>query len=236
MCWLDKKSVETMLKLKDRYKIKTFLETGTFKGVNARFHSSRFEEVLSCDISDEYLKIAKERTAGLENVHIFKESSPDFLRDFVKKYEDSGREDMVFLFLDAHFYDPSLPKEEKWVVLNELRALEGFSNGIICIHDFDNGLGHCTYDGEHLGLPLIRGDLMKVNPNFRLYTNDISSCDIITSPDGIEGLHPDEETLDNIRYAHSAPRLTYRGLLYCVPEDLDLGEFSVRRLESYRTD
>ena len=132
--------------------------------------------------------------------------------------------------MDAHFYDPELPKNEKWVILNELKALKNFKRCVITIHDFDNGLGHCTYDGEHLDLPLIKRDLMNVNPSFFLYTNDLASCEIITKPDEMKGLYPDFETLDNIKYAHSSPRLTYRGILYCVPEKLDIREFDLKKI------
>jgi hypothetical protein len=30
--------------------------------------------------------------------------------------------------------------------------MKGMKNAIIIIHDFDNGLGHCVYDGERLGM------------------------------------------------------------------------------------
>ena len=234
MCWLDRKAVEQILKLRDKFLISTFIETGTFKGINARFHSHNFKEILSCEISEDYLKVARKKTEDSENVFLYKKSSPKFLEDFVREYRRRGRKDMVFIYLDAHFYDPELPKNEKWVVLNELRALKGFGNCVISIHDFDNGLGHCVYNGEHLGLPLIKEDLMRVNSEFFLYTNDLASCDIINSPKEIKGLRTDFETLDNIRYAHSAPRLTYRGILYCTPKMLDLKEFDLRRFEFNR--
>lgn len=231
MCWLDKKSIEQMLKLRDDFGITTFVETGTFKGVNAKVHAYNFKEVLTCDISDEYLKSARERLEPYKNVFIYKKSSPDFLKDFVKKYREDGRKDVVFIFLDAHFYDPALPPDQKWVVINELRALEGFTNCIICIHDFDcEGLGHCIYDGQDLGYPLIKNDLLKVNPNFYLYTNTKEFCDIYDENTiaNVQGIALDADTLDNIRYAHSAERLTYRGILYCVPRKLDLTKYKLK--------
>jgi hypothetical protein len=233
MCWLDKKSIKQILSIRDLFSISTFVETGAFKGVNARFHSQNFSTVLTCDISDEYLTEARNRLKGCANVVIYKQSSPDFLRSFIQKYQDDGRKDTVFIYLDAHFYDPSLPPDEKWVVINELKALEGFKNCVICIHDFDcEGLGHCRYDGEPLSWLLIRDYIMKVNPDFHYYTNAKESCEIYDEKTirGVPGILMDEVTIDNIRYAHSEERLTYRGILYASPGKLDLTAFELKEL------
>ena len=235
MCWLDKKSIEQILKIRDQFQISTFLETGTFKGVNAKFHALNFKQVLTCDISDEYLAKARQRLEDTPNVVIDKRSSPDFLKSFIEGYRKQGRNDIVFIYLDAHFYDPSLPPDEKWVVVNELKALAGFERCVICIHDFDcEGLGHCCYDGEPLGFPLIGEHIRKVNPNFYYYTNARAFCEIYdeASIKGVPGITLDEETIDNIRYAHSAERLTYRGILYATPEELDLNRFQLKRFHT----
>jgi len=87
MCWLDRKAIEQIIKLRDEFDISTFVETGAFMGTNARFHSYNFDEVLSCDIKDEYLAIARKKTKKLGNVTIEKKSSPDFLKDFIKNYK-----------------------------------------------------------------------------------------------------------------------------------------------------
>ncbi len=232
MCWLDKKSLEQMLKLKDEYNISTFIETGVFRGVNIRYHSFHWEKVMSCDILDEYISIAKDYNKDRDNVSIEKMSSPNFLRKFIKKYNEQGRDDYVFLFLDAHFYDPALSPEEKWVVVNEIKALEGFNKAIICLHDFDcSGLGHCCYDDQPLGFPLVLADLSKVNPNFYYYVNNKENCEIHDEKSiyDVPELIVNEEVLDNIRYANSCDRLRYRGMLYCTPTPIDLDKFDIRR-------
>ncbi len=231
MCWLDRTAIKQIIKLRDEFNISTFIETGAFMGINAKFHSHNFKDVLSCDIKEEYLKIAMEKIKKLNNVFIEKKSSPKFLKDFIKNYKKTGRKDTVFMYLDAHFYDPLLPKEDKWVVQGELKSLEGFENCVVCIHDFDNGLGHCNYDGEPLGMNVVGGLLKKVNPNFNFYTNELATCDIIEERDvkSIKGLSSDTETLDNIMYAHSTPRLTYRGILYCTPKPLDLNKYDLKK-------
>ncbi len=232
MSWTDKKSIEQILKLRDQFNISTFIETGTFKGINARFHAQNFEEILTCESKDEYFEIAKRKLKSYNNIYVYKQSSPEFLKWFVKTYNDKGRHDIIFIYLDAHFYDPTLPPDKKWVVLNELKALEGFKNCIICIHDFDcEGLGHCIYDGEHLGWTLIGKDLMKVNPNFYLYTNAKQFCEIYNEETiaNVPGINLDEDTLDNLKYAWSSEVKTYRGILYATPRELDLDCFQLKK-------
>lgn len=232
MCWVDKNSIKQMLMLRDEYSISQFVETGVFKGVNVRLHSFHWNKVLSCDISDEYISIAKNYNKDRDNVFIEKMSSPDFLRQFIKTYRYHGRKDYVFIFLDAHFYDPDLPPEEKWVVVNELKALEGFDKCIICLHDFDcSGLGHCCYDGTPLGFPLVLPHLLKVNSNFYYYVNNKENCDVHdeSSIYDVQELIINDEVIDNIRYSNSCDRLKYRGLLYCTPEPLDVNKFDLRR-------
>ncbi len=234
MSWTDKKSIEQILKLRDRFNISTFVETGTFKGINAKFHAQNFKEVLTCELIEEYFEIAKERLRPYRNVFIYKQSSPKFLKWFIQRYNQEGRRDVVFIFLDAHFYDPSLPPEEKWVVINELKALKGFKNCIICIHDFDcEGLGHCVYDGENLGWLVVKEDLMKVNSNFHFYTNTREFCEIYNEKTiaNVPGITLDEDTLDNIKYAWTSEVKTYRGFLYATPEELDLSHFQLKKFE-----
>lgn len=234
MCWLDKKSIETMLKMRDDFNISTFLETGTFKGINAKVHAYNFKEVLTCDIKEEYLIDARKRLEPYKNVFVYAQSSPDFIKDFIEKYNKEGRTDIVFFFLDAHFYDPALPPDQKWVVLNELKALKGFKNCVICLHDFDaQGLGHCTYDGQDLDWPLVKEDVLKVNPDFYFYTNKREFCEIYDEKTivGVPGIELDEDTLSNIKYAHTAERLTYRGILYVSPKKLDLTRYHLVRLD-----
>ena len=108
MCWVDKKSVKNMFKLRDKYGINTFVETGVFKGVNVRLHSFHWDKILSCDISDEYISIAKDYTIDRDNIFIEKLSSPDFLRKFIKNYKEQGRDDYVFIFLDAQHIRTSI--------------------------------------------------------------------------------------------------------------------------------
>lgn len=232
MCWLDKKSVNQMFKLRDKYNINTFVETGVFRGVNVRFHSFHWNKVLSCDISDEYLDISREYNKDRDNVVIKKQSSANFIKDFIKQYEEDGRTDIVFFFLDAHFYDPNLSAEDMWVVEHELKALEGFENCVICIHDFDcSGLGHCCYNGQPLGFPLVMKYLDRINDNFSLYVNKKEWCDIYDEETirEVSEIIVDDLVVDTVRNTNSCERLKYRGLLYCTPTELDIDKFDLKR-------
>lgn len=230
MSWTDKRAVETMKQLRDAFKVKTFVETGTFKGINARLHAKNFQEVITCELIKDYFLISQEKLKMYPNVKIVNLSSPEFLKQFSDEYKKAGRIDIIMFYLDAHFYDSNLPKEKRFVVLDELRALKDFKNSIIIIHDFDNGLGHITYDGQPLDFLLIKDDLMKVNPDFKIYTNELATCEIWNEKTILDsGMIIDFETMDNIRYANSTPRLTYRGILYALPFEVGK-EFNLKRI------
>lgn len=213
MSWTDKKSIEVINYLKEKAKIKTFVETGTFKGINSRLHSKNFENVITCEVVNANWKKSKDNLKPYKNVVLVKGNSSHFLKRL-----SLGT---YIFYLDAHFYDENLPDgEEKFVVLKELDNLTKFKNSIIIIHDFCNGLGHITYDGIKLDMDLVRSRLNAINKNFYFYTNTLVGCDIVKphAQDIVDaGLEVDFDTLDNLDYAWTFPRLTYRGFLYCLP-------------------
>jgi hypothetical protein len=233
MSWTDKKSIEQFKKLRDYYRIKTFIETGTFKGVNAAVHANNFNTVITCELTEEYYWQAKKKLFPYTNVHIVLNSSPVFLnkiKPFLMGVET------IFIYLDAHFYNPNLPPEERWVVIKELQALEGLDNCVIVIHDFDcNGLGHLVYDGQDLNLKLLLPYLSNINKDFHYYGNTKETCDIMTkervSRGEIPNLTLDDVTINNLDYAWTHESKTYRGILYCTPTKLDLNNFELTELK-----
>ena len=229
MSWTDKQSVRVIKYLRDKYKIQTLVETGTFKGINARLHSKNFETILTCEKIDNYYQTAKENLKDYKNVICIKQDSPKFLHSIM-----AGN---YMFYLDAHFYDPDMPKGKgKFIVLKELDNMIKFKNSVIIVHDFDNGLGHCTYDGVKLDMDLLRKKLKRINKNFKFYTNRVESCDIVKSnAEDIKeaGLEVDFDTLDNLDYAWTDPRLTYRGILYCLPSKLNDKELKELGLREY---
>ena len=229
--WYDRVSTEQTLKFKEIFDVTTFVETGTYKGVNLKFWAHYFPEVYGCEINDEYFKITAERTKFFKNVLLTKQSSPTFLSSFKQHYRMRSRNDYIIFYLDAHFYDKDA--EEKFVILRELEALEGFNEAIIIIHDFKvEGLGHIEYDGVPLDFNLVKDRLQKVNPNFTYYTNSPDYCDPHTkfSAEKTYGIEMDEDTLDVLNY-HNTDKLKKRGILYCIPpiEMRGLEEYNVNK-------
>lgn len=231
MSWTDKKAVEVIKYLRDKYNIKTFIETGTFKGINARLHSKNFKLIMTCEHNDNYYKDAKANLnfyPEYQNVVLRKEESPKFLsRLSLGQY---------IFYLDAHFYNPNIPKKDRFIILKELENMKKFKNSIIIIHDFDNNLGHITYDGIKLNMDLIRNKLKNINKEFFFYTNTLESCDIVkcNAQDIINaGLEVDSDTLGNLDYAWTSPRLAYRGILYCLPTELSEKEIKLLGLRTW---
>lgn len=229
MSWTDRGAINHILKIRDIFKVKTFVETGTFKGMNVLAHKDNFNVILSCEKMKEYYNISINKCKYIKNINIVNCDSKTFLKWFREKHNQlmkiTHRKENVIFYLDAHFFvKDTKTNEERFVVLQELKALKGMKNAIIIIHDFDNGLGHITYDKISLDMNLLRKDLLKVNPNFHFYTNELSSCDIITLEE--EGKIPeskvDMDRVDNLRYAWSKPDKTYRGILYCVPKKINI--------------
>lgn len=234
MSWSDVTALEQIKKLRDVFGVKLFIETGTFKGVNAAVHANNFEYVVTVEKDEKYFAMAVSKLRFFSNTTVFRSDSASFLSSpkfngFLSKYGQA------IIYLDAHFYNPELPPEQRWVILQELEALSNTRNVIIVIHDFDNGLGHLEYDKQSMNFEFLQRALKRINPNFHYYTNTKETCDIITKERVASGEVPnlvlDDSTADNLDYAWSNESKTYRGILYCVPEALDLSQFKLTELK-----
>ncbi|MFW9991915.1 MAG: hypothetical protein ACFFD4_07625 [Candidatus Odinarchaeota archaeon] len=225
MSWTDLIAVENIIKLKKQFNMDTAIVTGTFRGFDAELYSHYFENVLTMDISEEYLEIAKSRLKGNNKIAIFKMPSESFIKYFRRTYDVANSNDTIYFYLDAHFYDPEA--RQKWVCVEELKALEGFKNCVICIHDFDNGkFGHLVYEGEHFGWNIVGEHIQKVNPNFHYYTN--YRTDIVT--DLTVSMLPikyDDWMRDSLKYVHSSIEKRHRGMLFATPEPLNLKNYQL---------
>ena len=231
MSWTDKKSLEQIKKLRDTYNIKLFMETGTFKGINAAVHANNFEMIMTCEVNPEYYWNSKKKLFDYTNVFVALENSPSFLQRIkpLIKYTST------FIYLDAHFYDPSLLKEDRWNIMKELEVLRD-TLCVIAIHDFDcNGLGHLTYDNQPLNFEFISNALYNINPSFYYYANTKEMCEPTTKEmilnNEIPNLILDEGTEDSIDFTWKSEIQTYRGILYCTPTELDLSKFELTKLE-----
>ncbi len=230
MCWTDRIATANILKLKDEFKIDTAISTGTFRGADAELYSKYFKHVFSMDIDNDNLKIARKRLKSCENVRLMLRDSAEFIKGYRSGYEFTNRNDTIFFYLDAHFYNPHARPENKWIVVNELKALEGFKNCVIVIHDFDcEGLGHLIYDGEHMGWNVIGEHIQKVNPDFHYYCNTREMCDIVTEQtiDQVP-IKRDASINDALEFVHSSDTKRYRGILYAIQKPLDLSKYQLK--------
>ena len=235
MCWwFDRDACATTEKLRDQFDIKQMVESGTFKGINLKFWAYRFNKVIGTELDRERFWQTSRRLSGLTNAKVVCEDSSHYLAKYTDNYYLDDRTDIVLIYLDAHFYTSGekKSKEDRWVVLRELKALRGFKNVVIVIHDFNcEGLHGLIYDKERLDFDLVKGSLAEVNPEFSFYTNVREFCNPHTEESivGVEGIDPDYDTLETISY-HSSPRLKYRGILYCVPGPLNLSQFQLKEI------
>ena len=217
MSWTDKKSIEHIKQIRDLFKVDIFVETGSYVGINSEVHAKNFKAVFTCESNEKYYKKAENRLDKYDKVVTFFSDSSVFLGGIFGIIEVIDINQRPIIYLDAHFYDPKKPKGKgKFVVLNELRALKR-RDCILVIHDFCNGLGGIEYDGIKLDMKLLKKDLLKVNPKFKFYTNELSSCDIMKISET-----KDKEMIKNLKYTWSSPEKTYRGILYCLPRKVNI--------------
>jgi hypothetical protein len=226
--WTDKIALETVKKLRDEFKIRYYIETGTFKGINAKVQSKVFDYIFTCEIVDEYINVATQKLDRDYNVYMYKASSPNFLSMIKEKHERLTPNEILFIYLDAHFYDPTLPADKRFVVIDELKSLKNTKNAIICIHDFWNDqFTGITYDNIKLDFNLLKHYLFEVNPNFKYYTN--TKCDVYNK-ETIKELIDDVDADGNIEYANTSIAKRDRGILYCIPKELDLTKYDLKEI------
>lgn len=122
------------------YKVKTVIETGTYKGITTKYLSSVSANVISIEIGPKRLQQAQTNNKGKNNIQFYLGNSPEILKQILPIKEK------CLFFLDAHWnnYNP---------LLDELKVIaEHKMKPIIAIHDFkvpDNKeLGYDSYKGQ----------------------------------------------------------------------------------------
>ena len=161
--------------LKNKYNIKTFIETGTNTAKTTVVVAKMFENVHTIEFNEEYYLNCKEILKNYENVTIHNGSSEQVLNKILPNINER-----ILFYLDAHWY-------MYCPILDELEAI--FNNNkkdcIIVIHDFlspNTDLGYMRVPDENSvsgGPPLnyeyISEKLSKIyNNNYDYYYNKIS--------------------------------------------------------------
>lgn len=112
--------------LKDKFKIKTFLETGTNEAKTTIIMSKIFDCVHTIEFNEDYFENCKEKLKNYQNVFIHKGSSEKVMDEILKEIEGP-----IMFFLDAHWnlYCP---------IFDELKQIKKYNkkDSVILIHDF----------------------------------------------------------------------------------------------------
>lgn len=132
---------QKFLEFRDRFGIKTIIETGSCFATSAIWMAKNFNFVITFENTSKYYDIAVKRisVAGVINMHCRLLDSVIGLNEILPKCKN----DKLMFFLDAHFYgNCPLLDELKVIADNNLRP-------VIAIHDFKvpgrQELGFDTY-------------------------------------------------------------------------------------------
>lgn len=135
---------QEFLRLRDRFAIETAIETGTCFGSTTKFLAQHFKKVLTIEINDGYLQIAKTFIGDFNNIKTFLGPSENILSEVLKT--EISLHDRLIFFLDAH-WGAHCP------LTDELRIIaENGLKPVIAIHDFQvpeqHGLAFDSYCGQ----------------------------------------------------------------------------------------
>lgn len=116
-----------------RHRLRTFVETGTFRGETIEFLLPEVDEVHSVELSDELHAAAAQKFEGQTKVHLHKGDSGKILPEII-----DGLAKPALIWLDAHYSAKvTAHGPEETPILAELRAVFGCSKAghVILIDD-----------------------------------------------------------------------------------------------------
>jgi hypothetical protein len=116
------------LRLKEIFNIETAIETGTCFGSTTQFLAMHFKRVISIEINEQYMQIARKRLDGIQNIDTYVEAS-EIILDKVLAAERSVTNNTIF-FLDAH-WGAHCPLQDELRIIAKHRL-----RPVISIHDF----------------------------------------------------------------------------------------------------
>jgi hypothetical protein len=153
------------LALKQRFGIRTVIETGTCYGSTALWFADHFMKVITCESQDATYRIARERLAPCNNVELRHGASQHELPNMI-----GNSEGPILFFLDAHF-------ETFCPLLDELKAIANSGlKPVIAIHDFKvpdrPDLGFDTWGGQEFTLSWIHPHLEAIYGRYDYHYNN----------------------------------------------------------------
>lgn len=143
---------QEILKLKERFKIKEVLETGSQYGSTLKWFSDNFNKANGCEPNEEFYSVCKSK-----GLNIMNEKSLFFLSSFFYT-----KTDKILIYIDSHWHDTPCPLKDELKLIAKLNI-----NPVICIHDFkvpNKDFGYDEYDYV-LELSEIENLLPAIYPN-----------------------------------------------------------------------
>lgn len=154
----DKFLLQELLNLRDKFNIKYFFETGSWKGYSSDIASKYFEKVFTCEVDKSLFEEAVKNNSNNSNVSLFLGNSPVVLRSIVT----NQHQDSIF-FLDAHWYG-YLPLNDELEIIRQTGI-----KPVIVIHDFftpiENGkskFGYDKYGDVVVGFELVKDKINEI--------------------------------------------------------------------------
>jgi hypothetical protein len=128
--------------LKNKYSLRNFVETGTYKGDAILYVSQfNFEKYYTVELNDIFIQIALEKFNGIKNFKIFKGSSSYCLKTILRELNGCP----TLFWLDAHLpdiypetNDEILEEDLRFPLINELNTIlknRNISNDCFIIDD-----------------------------------------------------------------------------------------------------
>lgn len=152
-----------------RLRVRTVVETGTYRGHSALEFATRVPHVITIEADATYYAQAA-FFVRRPNLQRLLGSSPDVIAGL------RGIEERCCFFLDAHW-------RADWPLLAELRAIAGLCRSgvlretpVVLIHDFKvpgcPDLGYDSYGGQDLDWAYVRDDALAICPTYAVSYND----------------------------------------------------------------
>ena len=156
----DKIHLNTLRKIIKEHGISSIVETGTYLGYATELFAKTFPDlqIYTCEINKDFYLKAKKNLAEIKNVHVYNESSPEFIESLIK---NDLLGDRPFFYLDAHWLDD-------WPLEKELQLIsKKIKTAVISIDDFkvynDNRFVFDKYKDKECSLELVAPNLKKNN-------------------------------------------------------------------------
>lgn len=165
------------LKLKEAFNIDTVIETGTCFGSTTKFLGKHFNRVISIEINEQFLSIARTQIGPLENVKTYCGASEKLLNQILNSVASANGN--TLFFLDAH-WDSHCPLRDELMIIAQYHL-----HPVIAIHDFQvpgqPGLHYDTYNNQPFTFEWLKplfDDIYGAGGYTYYYNSEVNSTDI----------------------------------------------------------